>query len=70
MANRQQLLRTIEPDPELLKILDASRNTPVSEEELRAQRISFAFGNAPQGSENRITKHSLQMASERIKLLP
>lgn len=55
MADRQQFLRTIQPDPELAKILAESKATPVTEEELRAQRISFAFGNAPYGSENRIT---------------
>jgi hypothetical protein len=70
MADRQQFLGTIKPDPELAKILEASRNTPATEEELRAQRISFAFGNAPQGSENRITKDSLKLASEHIRLLP
>src|ERR1039458_9111718 len=47
---------TVEPDPELTRILEASRNTPVTEEELHAQRISFAFGNAPRASEKLITK--------------
>jgi hypothetical protein len=70
MADRQQFLNTIEPDPELKKVLDASRNIQVTEDELREQRISFAFGNAPQGSENRITKDSLRSASEHIRLLP
>jgi len=70
MADRQQFLGTIKPDPELAKILEASRNIPATEEELREQRISFAFGNAPQGSENRITKDSLKLASEHIRLLP
>ncbi|HKN69439.1 MAG TPA: hypothetical protein VJX30_00150 [Terriglobales bacterium] len=70
MADRQQFLSTIKPDPELAKILEASRNVPATEEELREQRISFAFGNAPQGSENRITKDSLKQASEHIRLLP
>jgi hypothetical protein len=70
MADRQQFLSTIKPDPELAKILEASRNIPATEEELREQRISFAFGNTPQGSENRITKDSLKLASEHIRLLP
>jgi hypothetical protein len=70
MADRQQFFSTIEPDPELTRILDASRNVPVTEDELQEQRISFAFGNAPQGSENRITKDSVRMASEHIRLLP
>jgi hypothetical protein len=70
MADRQQFLSTIKPDPELAKMLEASRNVPATEEELREQRISFAFGNAPQSSENRITKASVRQASEHIRLLP
>ncbi len=70
MADRQQFLSTIKPDPELAKMLEASRNIPATEEELREQRISFAFGNAPQSSENRITKDSVRQASEHIRLLP
>jgi hypothetical protein len=69
MADRQQFTRTVEPDPELTRILEASRNTPVTEEELHAQRISFAFGNAPRSSEKLITKDSIKVASENIKLL-
>lgn len=70
MADRQQFFRPVEADPELTRILEASRATAVTEAELREQRISFAFGNAPQGSENRITKDSVRLASEHIKLLP
>lgn len=70
MADRQQFFSTIKPDPELIKLLDASRNIPATEAELREQRISFAFGNAPQGSENRITRESVKRASEHIRLLP
>ena len=70
MADRQQFLRPIEPDPELMRILQESRAKVVSEEELREQRISFAFGNAPQGSEDRITKDNVRVASEHIRLLP
>ena len=70
MADRQQFLRAVRLDPELARILEASKATTVTEEELREQRISFAFGNAPRSSENRITKDSLKVASEHIKLLP
>ncbi len=70
MADRQQFLRIVEPDAELARILESSKATKVTEEELREQRISFAFGNAPHGSENRITKDSVRVASEHIKLLP
>lgn len=70
MANRQQFLRNVESDPELSKILEASRAREVTQDELRQQRISFAFGNAPRSSEARITKDSVRIASENIKLLP
>ncbi len=70
MADRQQFFSTIPADPELKKILEASKNVCATEDELREQRISFAVGNAPQGSESRITKDSVRMASEHIRLLP
>lgn len=70
MADRQQFLRKVEPDPELTAILEISKAREVTEEELRQQRISFAFGNAPRSSEGRITKESVRIASEHIKLRP
>jgi len=60
----------VELDPELTKVLEDSKAKAVTEDELRQQRISFAFGNAPFGSEGRITKDSVRIASENIKLLP
>ena len=68
MADRKQFFGEIKADPELLKALDASHQTPVTEQELREQRISFAFGNAPAGAN--ITKESVRRASEHIRLLP
>lgn len=68
MADRKQFLGEIKTDPELKKILDASRNIEVTDEELREQRISFAFGNAPASAEN-ITKDSVRQASQHIRLL-
>jgi hypothetical protein len=69
MADRKQFFSNIEPDPELLKALEVSKSIAVTEEELREQRISFAFGNAPHGSENRITKDSMRLAADSIRLL-
>ena len=68
MADRKQFQNITAPDPELMRLLDASRGRTVSEEELREQRVSFAFGNAPQNSEL-ITKESVRAASKHIKLL-
>ncbi len=70
MANRQQFLRNVESDPELSRVLESSKAKQVTEDELRQQRISFAFGNAPRSSEARISKDSVRIASENIKLLP
>ena len=70
MADRKQFLRNVDADPELTQILERSKNAIVTDAELREQRISFAYGNAPQSSEHRITKQSMKAASEHIKLLP
>jgi len=68
MADRKQFLIGDErADAELLALLDASRNTSVSEEDLREQRISFAFGNAL--NSEFITKESVRLASKKIRLL-
>jgi hypothetical protein len=67
MADRKQFQNVAEPDPELMRLLDASRNHPVTEEELHEQRISFAFGNAPDS--RLITKDSVRRAAKHIRLL-
>ncbi|MHB8539617.1 MAG: hypothetical protein ACYDCD_01555 [Candidatus Acidiferrales bacterium] len=69
MADRKQFQNVTPPDPELVRLLDESRDRPVAEEELHEQRISFAFGNAPASAKN-ITKDSVRQASAHIRLLP
>ena len=68
MAERKQFLNTVPADPELLTLLEVNRTRPVSEAELREQRISFAYGNAPDS--DLITKESVREASQNIRLLP
>jgi hypothetical protein len=68
MADRKQFDNVPAPKPELIRLLNETRTRAVTEQELREQRISFAFGNAPIGSE-RITKESVRIASESISLL-
>ena len=68
MADRKQFFGDIQTDPELKRVLEASRQTPVTEEELREQRISFAFGNAPANAKE-ITKESVRQASQNIRLI-
>ena len=61
MADRKQFLSVEPADAELLRLLEETRNVPVTEEQLREQRISFAYGNA-MGSES-TTKESVRLAS-------
>ena len=67
MADRKQFQNVPEPDPELMRLWDTSGD--VTEEELREQRVSFAFGNAPVSSYGRITKESVREAATRMLLL-
>ncbi len=67
MADRKQFENVSKPDPELMRALDSLRGKVISEEELREQRISFAFGNAP--ASHLITKESVRLASQKIRLL-
>jgi hypothetical protein len=67
MPDRKQFQNVPAPDPELMHLLDASRNRVVTEDELREQRVSFAFGNAP--NSELITKDSVRAASTHIRLL-
>jgi hypothetical protein len=69
MAARKQFQNVPDPNPQLIQRLQASRNRVVSEDELREQRVSFAFGNAPVSADDRITKASVRAASTRIRLL-
>lgn len=67
MADRKQFENVPAPDPELIHLLEETKEQPVTEEELREQRISFAYGNAPTDATT-ITKESVRHASENIKL--
>jgi hypothetical protein len=68
MADRKQFLGNIKVNPDLKKVLEDSRQSQVTEEELHEQRISFAFGNAPAAAEN-ITKDSVRQTSKKIRLV-
>ena len=57
MADRQQFLSTIKPDPELAKMLEASRNVPATEEELR--RLIRDAGFVPKQRDTLYTKYFL-----------
>ena len=65
MALRKQFQSNLQLKPELQRLLEEARNREITDEELRDQRVSFAFGNAPADSEN-ITKASMRTASESL----
>ena len=67
MPDRKQFENVRVPDPELIRILEETRNKCVTEDELHEQRISFAYGNALHSE--LVTKDSVRQASEHIRLL-
>jgi len=66
MADRKQFENIAAPDPELVRLLEGTRNDLVSEEDLREQRVSFAFGNAL--NFEHVTKDSVRHASENLRI--
>lgn len=66
MPARKQFQSSLTVRPALQHLLDKARDTVVSEAELQEQRISFAFGNAPDSEF--ITKESVRSSSKRIRL--
>ena len=67
MANRKQFQNVPIPDGRLASLLEEARKRPVTEEQLREQRVSFAFGNAPDAAAL-ITKESVRAASTHIRI--
>ena len=67
MADRKQFLGDMSPDPRLMELLEATAGGTVTEEVLREQKISFAFGNAPADAQE-ITKESVRLACKNLRL--
>ena len=66
MAERKASLERAPERPRLRTLLDSAKTVTVTDAELRAQRASFVYGNAPKGS--RITKDSATKSVERIRV--
>ena len=66
MPARKQFQTTLTANPEIRKLLDTAKKRKVLESELQEQRISFAYGNAPESE--LITKESVRVASTNIRL--
>ncbi|MEK6279722.1 MAG: hypothetical protein AABN95_05145 [Acidobacteriota bacterium] len=67
MSARSQLQSSLIMTPELEQLIAETRAKEVTEDDLKEQRVSFAFGNAPAESDL-ITKDSVRYTSERIRL--
>lgn len=66
MAERKAALSRAPERPKLRKLLNGAKTVTVTDAELRAQRASFVYGNAPKGS--RITKDSATKSVDRIRV--
>jgi hypothetical protein len=66
MAARKSVLKPAPHRPELDRLVAASIKSGVTDEQLQEQRISFAYGNAPEGS--RITRESASLAARTIRI--
>lgn len=69
MVARKSVLNPAPERPELNELLARAKLQGVSEAQLSEQRVSFAYGNAPEKAD-RITKESARTASSRNRLIP
>lgn len=67
MADRKQFLGDMSPNPRLMELLKETEGDTVTEEVLKEQKVSFAFGNAPVDAQE-ITKDSIRLACENLRL--
>jgi hypothetical protein len=68
MAMRKSVLKSPPARPELDRLLARARATGVTDDQLREQRVSFAYGNAPASSG--ITKETARNAANSILMRP
>lgn len=66
MAERKVAIRRAPDRPELRALLERARSVTLTEEDLREQKVSFVYGNAPKGSG--ITRESAREAVDRIRI--
>ena len=66
MANRKIALRNSPKRPKLKKLLDKAKKSGITDRQLQEQRVSFIYGNAPEGSG--ITKESAKRAASRLRV--
>jgi len=66
MAERKAALHRAPERPRLKALLASARSIEMTEEQLREQRASFVYGNAPK--ESGITKESAKKSVDRIRI--
>lgn len=67
MAERKSALKRAPERPELNALLEQAKKVVLTDEQLREQRASFVYGNAPKGS--RITKESARKAVSSLRVV-
>ena len=66
MARRKSAFGRAPNRPELQALLDRAKTVELTDDQLREQRASFVYGNAPKGS--RITKESAQRSAKHVRV--
>ena len=66
MADRKVFYGSMPSHPELDELIKKAQSAPATDAELREQRVSFAYGNAPESSS--ITRASARQAAEHIRI--
>ena len=66
MAARKPFFGPKPNHPELDRLLAEARDVEITDDQFREQRVSFAYGNAPEGAG--ITKESVREASDSYRL--
>ena len=66
MAERKAALHHAPERLRLKELLAKAKSIPLTDDQLREQRASFVYGNAPKGS--RITKDSAEKSVNRIRI--
>jgi len=66
MAARKPFFGPLPKHPELDRLLAEARTVEITEEQIREQRVSFAYGNAPEDAG--ITKESVREASNSLRI--
>ena len=67
MVERKSALTRAPERPALKALIERAKQHVLTDEELKAQRASFVYGNAPDGS--RITKESALASVSRLRVI-